>query len=78
MNKYRRSCNSVPNDKILYWTKLKVFAGAKMNAIEKLKCVLGWVENILGKGENAGFQYFLFLPQLFLNASFSGYFMVKC
>ena len=27
---------------------------------EKMKLVLGRVENIVGKGENAGFQHFLF------------------
>ena len=26
---------------------------------------LDWVENIVGKGENAGYQHFLLLPQCF-------------
>ena len=29
-------------------------------------------ENIVGKGENAGFQHFLLLPQCFQKASFIG------
>ena len=47
--------NSLPSDKILDWSKLKAFADDKLNAIEKLKYVLGWVENMVEKGENAGF-----------------------
>ena len=47
--------NSLPNDKFLDWSKLKAFADDKINVIENLKFVLGWVENIVGKGENAGF-----------------------
>ena len=33
---------------------------------------LGWVENIMGKGENAGYQHFLLFAQCFQKASFSG------
>ena len=41
-----------------------------LNATEKLKFVLGWVQNIVVKGENAGYQYFLFFPQHFQKATF--------
>ena len=34
--------------------------------------VFDCVENIVGKEENAGFQHFLFFPQRFQKASFSG------
>ena len=64
--------NSLPNDKILDWTKFKAFADDKWNAIEKLKLVLGWVENMVGKGENAGFQHFLLFQLCFQKASFLG------
>ena len=37
----------------------------KMNATCMLKFVLGRVENILGKGENAGCQHFLLFPKCF-------------
>ena len=37
-----------------------------------MKFVLEWVENILEKGENAGFQHFLLFPQSFQKASFLG------
>ena len=33
---------------------------------------MGWEENIVGKGENAFYQHFLFIPQCFQKASFSG------
>ena len=47
---------------ILDWFKLTAFADGKTNVTEKLKCVLGRVENIKRKGENAGYQHFLLLP----------------
>ena len=37
----------------------------------KINFALGRVENILGKGENAGYQHFLLFPQCFQKASFS-------
>ena len=46
---------SLPNDKILNWSKLKAFAEDKINVKEKSKLVLARVENIMGKGENAGY-----------------------
>ena len=36
-----------------------------MNVNERLKFGLGRVENIVGKGENAGNQHFLLFPQCF-------------
>ena len=30
--------------------------------------VIDWVENIVGKGENAGYQHFLLFPQCFQKA----------
>ena len=57
--------NSLPNDKILDYSKLKEFADGKIKVSEKLKLVLGWVENIFGKRENAGYQHFLLFPKCF-------------
>ena len=54
--------NSLPNDKFLDWSKLKALADNKINATEKLKFVLGRVEYIVGKGENAGYHHFLLFP----------------
>ena len=37
-----------------------------------MNCVTDWVENIVGKGENASNQYVLLFPQYFRKASFRG------
>ena len=39
------------------------------NLVEKFKFVLRKVENIVEKGENAGYQHFLLFPQCFQKAS---------
>ena len=57
--------NSLPNDKIIYLSILKAFEDDKINVTEKFKLVLGNVENIVGKGGNAGYQHFLLFPQCF-------------
>ena len=59
------SFDSLQNDKFLDWFSLKTFADDKINLAEKIKFVLGRVENIVGKGENAGYQHFLLFPQCF-------------
>ena len=64
--------NSLPNNKFWDWSKLKALADEKLNVTEKLKYVLGRVENIVGKGENAGSQHFLQFPPRFQKASFKG------
>ena len=61
--------NSLPNDKFLDCSKLRVFADDKLNLAKKLKFGFGRVENIVGKGENAGYQHFLLFPQCFQNTS---------
>ena len=38
-----------------------------------IEFVLEYVENIVEKRENAGYQHFLFVPQCFQKASFSGW-----
>ena len=59
--------DSLPNDKILDWSKLKAYADdkKKKKMDQQFKFVHGRVENIVGKGENAGFQHFLRLLQRF-------------
>ena len=64
--------NSLPNDKTLDVTKLKAFADNKINVGQMMISVFDRVENIVGKGENAGYQHFLIFPQCFQKASFSG------
>ena len=53
-------------------SKWKAFADDKINVIEKLKFLLESVENIMGKGENAGHQHFLLFAQCFQKASILG------
>ena len=62
----------MPNDKILDVTKLKAFADDKINIAQMMTSVYDSVENIVGKGENAGYQHFVLFPQCLQKASFSG------
>ena len=64
--------NSLPNGKILGKSKLKEVADNKINATQKLKFALEWVESIVPKGENAGYQHFLLFQQCFQKASYTG------
>ena len=56
-------------DNFLDWSKFKAFVDDKINVPQKQKYFLGWVENIVGKGENAGHQHFLLFRQCFQKAS---------
>ena len=50
---------------ILDVTKLKAFADDKINEAQMMISVFDRVENIVGKGENAGPKHFLLFPQCF-------------
>ena len=43
----------------------------RQNKYEKLKFALGRVENIVRKGENAGYQHFLLFPRCFQRTSYN-------
>ena len=45
--------------------KLKAFADNKLNVARIIISLVDRVENTVGKGENAGYQHFLLLPQCF-------------
>ena len=64
--------NSLQNNKILDWSKFKVLVHAndKIHMTQDLNFISGRLENILGKGENAGNQHFLLFPKGFQRASF--------
>ena len=64
--------NSLPNDKILDWSKLKAFADDKIKVAEMRSSLSDRKENLLGKKENSGFQHFLLFPQCFQKPSFQG------
>ena len=55
--------NSLQDDKIMDFAKLKAFADDKLNVAKVMFSVNNRIENIVGKGENAGNQYFLLFPQ---------------
>ena len=62
--------NPFPDDKNLTLSKLKAFADDKIKVTSMIISVYDRVENIVGKGENAGYQHFLLFPQCFEKASF--------
>ena len=64
--------NPFPNYKILDQSKLKAFADDKINVTERVKFVLGRIKNIVGKGENAGYQHFSFSQQCFHEVPYTG------
>ena len=51
------------------WFKSKAFANEKLNFAKMMISPCDRVENIEGKGENAGYQHFLLPPQCFQKAS---------
>ena len=63
--------NFLPNNIFLDWSKLKPFADDKLKMTEKLKFVVQWVENIVGKGKSAGYWHFLLFRQCFPKACYS-------
>ena len=56
--------NSLPKDKFSDWSELEAFADDNINVTEKLKSVLGRVENMV-KGGKASYQHFLLFLQCF-------------
>ena len=55
---------------------MKAFADNKINGAEMMISHPDRVENIAGKGENAGYQQFFLFPQCFQKLSFSGLYKV--
>jgi hypothetical protein len=51
---------------------LKVIADDILILVQMMICVTDWEDNIMRKGENAGYQHFPLFPQCFQKASFSG------
>ena len=66
-----------PNDKMLDVTNLKAFANNKLNIARLMIYLLDSVENMVGKGENAGYQHFLLFPQCFPKPSHLGSLKVR-
>ena len=74
---YIKALNSLSSDKILDWSKLKAFADNKMKLAKMVIFVFGRAGNIMGKGENAGYQHFLLFETCFPKAFYSGSFKVR-
>ena len=51
---------------------LNAIADGSLDMTQLLQFFFDTIENILGKGENAGYQYFLLFPQCFQKPSSSG------
>ena len=62
---WSKGLNSLSNNNILASTKFKPFAEGKINVAEMTISLSDRLENIVGKGENAGYQHFLLFPQCF-------------
>ena len=69
LNAIKFHLNSLPNDKIFDWSKLKAFADNKSNVAKPMISGFDREENIVGKGENVGNQHFLVFPQCFVKHS---------
>ena len=72
--KYYR-INSLPNNKIPDWSKLKAFADDNLNVVKMTISLFDRLEKTVGKGENAGYQHFLLFP-VFFKAFYLGSFKV--
>ena len=58
--------------KIVAFSKLKAFADDDSNVAQTALPFFDRVENIVGKGENAGYQHFPLFPQCLQKAAFTG------
>ena len=67
-----KKINYLPNNKFLDMTKFKAIADDNSNVAKMVISLFDRAENIVGKGENAGYQHFLLFPQCFQKASFPG------
>ena len=60
------------NYKFIALSKLKAFEEDNFSVIGMVEFFFDMVENIVEKGENAGYQYFFFFTECFPKASFPG------
>ena len=52
------------NKRLIHAEKIYITSGGS-NAFQQIACDLEKIENIVGKGENAGYQHFLLFPTMF-------------
>ena len=65
--------NTLPNDKIFHWSKLKACADDKINVTEILRFVWRRVENIVGKEKMLVTSIFSFSHNVFKSFSVGGH-----
>ena len=65
-------CFNLGQSKLLSGIRLKVFADHKVKVAIMMISVFDRIENIVRKGENAGFHFFSLFPQSFQKAFNSG------
>ena len=68
----KKTFKSLPDHWTADCSKLEAFADDKIYVNQKVKSLSRGVENIVGKGENAGYQLFLLFLQCFQKLSFQG------
>ena len=61
---------SLTDDKILALSKLKEFADNNLSVAQLVQFYYERVENMVGKGENVGYQRFLLFPTMLSKGSF--------
>ena len=61
----------LPENKILAFTKLEAFADDNFSVAQMVKFFFARRENIVRKGENAGYHHFLLFLQCFQKSGFS-------
>ena len=67
---FKTAFNSLPDDKMLDWSKFKGFADNKINVNGKLKSVLGRVEKHCGKRRKCWLPAFSSFPTMFSKGFF--------
>ena len=65
MYKAHAKIHSLPNNKILDWSKVNIFADDKISVTKKLKFAVGRVVNIAENGEDVCYQHFLLFQNCF-------------
>ena len=65
-----RLVNFLPNGKLLDQPILKAFADDNFKVAQMVQFFFDRVENIVGKGENAGYHQFFLFPQCTQKSSF--------
>ena len=68
--KYYIIINTLSKYTILAFSKLIAFADDKFDVTQNIKFIFHKIQNIVGKGENAGYQDSLIFPQCFQKRPF--------